>query len=62
MLREKLTEQDRYYDTILRDKYAKGDERSVEDVLRRVARGLAQAEPEKQRARWETAFYEALRP
>jgi len=60
MLRERRTEQDRYYDAILRDKYAKGDERSVDDVFRRVARGLAQAEQESHRTRWDAVFYETL--
>jgi ribonucleoside-diphosphate reductase alpha chain len=61
MLRERLTEQDRYYDGILRDKYAKEGEASIDDVLRRVARGLAQAEAPDQRERWETEFFEAMR-
>ncbi|MGQ0585851.1 MAG: ribonucleotide reductase N-terminal alpha domain-containing protein, partial [Gammaproteobacteria bacterium] len=61
MLQELLREQDRYYDALLRDKYAKGDERTADDVYRRVARGLAQAEPEAQRARREQEFLEALR-
>jgi len=61
MLQELLTEQDRYYDAVLRDKYAKGDERSAEDIYRRVARGLAAVEPEAERARREAEFLEALR-
>ena len=35
---------------VLRDKYAKGDENTVDDVLRRVARALAGAEREIGRA------------
>jgi ribonucleoside-diphosphate reductase alpha chain len=58
MLQELPGEQDRYYDTVLRDKYAKGDERTADDVYRRVARGLAQVEAEPRR---EPEFLEALR-
>jgi ribonucleoside-diphosphate reductase alpha chain len=61
MLQELLGEQDRYYDAVLRDKYAKGDERTADDVYRRVARGLARVEPEPERARREAQFLEALR-
>jgi len=43
---------------ILLEKYAKGDEQTVEDVRRRVARALAAAE--KDPARREQEFYEAL--
>ncbi len=46
---------------VLRDKYAKGDEKTIDDVLRRVARALAQAERDDQRAHWEARFLEALR-
>lgn len=45
---------------VLRDKYAKGDEQTVDDVLRRVARGLAQAEAEDRRSHWEERFLQAL--
>ena len=43
---------------VLREKYAKGEEKNVEDVRRRVARALAAVEADP--ARWEPAFYEAL--
>ena len=46
---------------VLLEKYAKGDERSAEDVNQRVARALAQAEPAAERAHWEARFAEALR-
>ena len=44
---------------VLREKYAKGDEASAEDVFQRVARALAsvEASPED----WEPRFLEALR-
>src|SRR4030065_89858 len=44
----------------LLEKYAKGAESSVEEVRRRVARALAQAEPEEKRAHWEKRFLAAL--
>jgi len=44
----------------LLEKYAKGTESTVEEVRRRVARALAQAEPEAKRAHWERRFLEAL--
>ncbi len=43
---------------VLLEKYAKGDEKTVEDVRRRVARALAAVETDP--AKWESLFYEAL--
>jgi ribonucleoside-diphosphate reductase alpha chain len=44
---------------ILLEKYAEADETSLQDVRRRVARGLSQAEKADQRAHWEEAFFQA---
>jgi len=46
---------------VLLEKYAKGDEASAEDVMRRVARALAEAEAPEQRAHWAARFEEAQR-
>src|SRR5487761_2597205 len=46
---------------VLLEKYAKGEERSADDVNQRVARALAQAEPAAERGHWEARFAEALR-
>src|SRR5690349_14175021 len=45
-------------DTLL-EKYAKGNEASIDDVRRRVARALAQVESEERRAHWERRFLQA---
>jgi len=45
---------------VLLEKYAKGDERSIDDVRRRLARAVAQVEAPGERARWEGRFLEAL--
>jgi ribonucleoside-diphosphate reductase alpha chain len=44
---------------VLLEKYAKGDERTIEDVQRRVARALAAFERPDKRALWEDAFCRA---
>jgi len=43
----------------LTEKYAKGGESTVGEVRQRVARALAQAEPEDKRAYWERRFLQA---
>ena len=44
---------------VLVEKYAKGDEQTVAEVRRRVARALAAIESEDKRAHWEAKFLEA---
>ena len=53
-----VREQEICRDTLI-EKYAKGNESSIEDVRRRVARALAQVEAEERRATWERRFYQA---
>ena len=45
---------------VLLEKYAKGDETTIEAVNRRVARALAQAEAAPERSGWEARFAQAL--
>jgi ribonucleoside-diphosphate reductase alpha chain len=52
-----LREQDISAEVLL-EKYAKGHERTVADVRRRVARALAAVEPEERRSHWEARFIE----
>ena len=42
---------------VLREKYAKGDETSIVEIQRRVARALASVEKPKQRARYRALFF-----
>jgi ribonucleoside-diphosphate reductase alpha chain len=44
---------------VLLEKYAKGNEQSIDAVRRRVARALAAVEAPGQRERWEQAFFQA---
>jgi len=44
---------------VLLEKYAKGDEDSIDAVRLRVARALASVEPQAQRAHWEARFLQA---
>ena len=45
---------------VLQEKYAKGEERAIDDVRRRVARALAEVEPAGQRDTWTARFLWAL--
>ena len=45
---------------VLLEKYAKGDERTIADVHRRVAKALADVEAPEQRALWAERFAQAL--
>src|SRR3954463_10139575 len=53
-----VREQEICRDTLL-EKYAKGNEGSIDEVRRRVARALAQVEPEDKRSYWERRFLQA---
>ena len=46
---------------VLLEKYAKGEERSIDAVRLRVARALAAVEAPAQRAEWEARFLQAQR-
>src|SRR5512134_1136638 len=53
-----VSEQEISRDTLL-EKYAKGNEQTITEVRRRVARALAQVEREADRAHWEKRFTQA---
>jgi ribonucleoside-diphosphate reductase alpha chain len=53
-----VSEQEISRDTLI-EKYAKGNEQTVTEVRRRVARALAQVERESERAQWERRFLQA---
>ncbi|WP_310389959.1 adenosylcobalamin-dependent ribonucleoside-diphosphate reductase [Roseateles sp.] len=46
---------------VLLEKYAKGDEQTLDELRQRVARALAQAEAPEVRAEWEARFLDAQR-
>ncbi len=56
--RAELAPQDISRDALV-EKYAKGKETTIDEVRRRVARALAQVEPEDKRAHWERRFLQA---
>ncbi len=58
--RASLPEQPISQDVLL-EKYAKGGERTVDEVRARVARALAAVEPPAQRGAWEQRFLDAQR-
>ena len=45
---------------VLLEKYAKGDERNIDDVRQRVARAIAEAERPEVRGEWQARFAQAL--
>lgn len=45
---------------VLKEKYAKGTEQTIDDVQRRVAAALVEAELPEQRARWANEFLKAM--
>ncbi len=45
---------------VLIEKYAKDQESTISEVRARVARALAQVEPEERRQAWERKFHQAL--
>ncbi|HZO02521.1 MAG TPA: adenosylcobalamin-dependent ribonucleoside-diphosphate reductase [Burkholderiales bacterium] len=53
-----VSEQEISRDTLI-EKYAKGNEQTVTEVRRRVARALAQVERESERTQWERRFFQA---
>ncbi|RQH08915.1 adenosylcobalamin-dependent ribonucleoside-diphosphate reductase [Paraburkholderia dinghuensis] len=59
-LPQRVTPQQFSIDVML-EKYAKGDERTVDDIYLRVARGVALAEPPERRAEIEARFADNLR-
>lgn len=46
---------------VMLEKYAKGDESRIDDIYRRVARGVARAEPEALRKQAEAEFFDNFR-
>ncbi|MEJ6007610.1 adenosylcobalamin-dependent ribonucleoside-diphosphate reductase [Paucibacter sp. AS339] len=46
---------------VLLEKYAKGDEQTLDELRQRIARALAQAEAPEARAEWEARFLDAQR-